>query len=623
MEIDSNPLSPTDYMDEDPIETETTQEQSGLYSIAVLIDELKHEDLQLRVNAIKNLSTIATALGEERTRNELVPFLEELLDDEDDALVALSEELGKFTPYVGGPEYTHCLLTSLENLAAAEEATVRDRAVLSLCELAGTVTDKQIEQYFVPLLKRLSMGEWFTSRTSATGLYPAVYNKVSKEVQTELRNLFTLLVQDDIPVVRRATAKALAAFVTQLEHQEIINTALNLFRTLAQDDQDSVRLLTVEDMIAIAKLLTTEQKKEHLLQLFMALAEDVSWRVKYMLASKYVELSEAFGNPIVREHFIPAFVKLVGDSEGEVRTAAATQIPGFAKFIEPPLIVEHILPCVQVLATDANQHARAALAKEIGGLAPVLGKQATPEHLLPTFLVLLGDEFPDVRLNVISKLEEVNEGGFKRLLHALSKFEIVIGVESMSQSLLPAITELSEDKQWRVRLRIIEYIPLVAKQLGPQIFDERLFGLCMSWLRDSVFSIREAATINLKKLTEVFGAEWAKKTVIPEVLKMVGEESYLHRLTMLFALTTIADAISPEDVKDFVLPTVIDLSRDPIPNIRFNVAKSLESLVPLLNKDEATAVLNGSIVKPALETLSQDSDTDVKFFAVRALEMNA
>lgn len=43
--------------------------------LALLADELKHEDIQLRLNAIRNLTTIAKALGPERTRSELVPFL--------------------------------------------------------------------------------------------------------------------------------------------------------------------------------------------------------------------------------------------------------------------------------------------------------------------------------------------------------------------------------------------------------------------------------------------------------------------------------------------------------------------------------------------------------------------
>lgn len=50
-------------------------EGEELYPIGILIDELKNEDIQLRLNSIRRLGTIARALGPERTRKELVPFL--------------------------------------------------------------------------------------------------------------------------------------------------------------------------------------------------------------------------------------------------------------------------------------------------------------------------------------------------------------------------------------------------------------------------------------------------------------------------------------------------------------------------------------------------------------------
>jgi serine/threonine-protein phosphatase 2A regulatory subunit A len=112
----------------------------------------------------------------------------------------------------------------------------------------------------------------------------------------------------------------------------------------------------------------------------------------------------------------------------------------------------------------------------------------------------------------------------------------VIGIELLSQALLPAIMELSEDKQWRVRQAIIEYIPLLATQLGVSFFDDQLAGLCMAWLNDAVYSIRESATINLRKLTEVFGVDWAKATILPKVLAMAKDANYLHRMTTIFAI---------------------------------------------------------------------------------------
>ncbi|KAJ6669997.1 SERINE/THREONINE-PROTEIN PHOSPHATASE PP2A 65 KDA REGULATORY SUBUNIT, partial [Salix viminalis] len=121
------------------------------------------------------------------------------------------------------------------------------------------------------------------------------------------------------------------------------------------------------------------------------------------------------------------------------------------------------------LSSDSSQHVRSALASVIMGMAP----DATIEQLLPIFLSLLKDEFPDVRLNIISKLDQVNQ---------------VIGIDLLSQSLLPAIVELAEDRHWRVRLAIIEYIPLLASQLGVGFFDDKLGALCMQWLQDMVCS---------------------------------------------------------------------------------------------------------------------------------------
>lgn len=76
------------------------------------------------------------------------------------------------------------------------------------------------------------------------------------------------------------------------------------------------------------------------------------------------------------------------------------------------------------------------------------------------FRVCVRLQCPEVRLNIISNLDCVNE---------------VIGIRQLSQSLLPAIVELAEDAKWRVRLAIIEYMPLLAGQL---VSSSHLSHLC-------------------------------------------------------------------------------------------------------------------------------------------------
>lgn len=83
---------------------------------------------------------------------------------------------------------------------------------------------------------------------------------------------------------------------------------------------------------------------------------------------------------------------------------------GFSKLIDRDVILARIVPCVQAIASDSSQHVRASLAQQISGLAPLLGKESTIDVLVPLYLQLLKDDFSEVRLNLISKLEVVNNG---------------------------------------------------------------------------------------------------------------------------------------------------------------------------------------------------------------------
>ena len=211
------------------------------------------------------------------------------VEDEDEVLTALSEELGKFVEYVGGPEHGHRLLKPLENLAAIEEPLVREKAVESLNKICDQLSQTQVERYFIPLTLRLSKADWFTSKISATGLYNVPYRNASPGQQEELRKQFGALVHDDTPMVRRQAANNLAKFAQEMPASIVISEMIPLFQHLASDDQDSVRLLTVEVLIAIAEVIPKEQQPSHgvLLSALRSLFEDKSWRVRYMVADRF------------------------------------------------------------------------------------------------------------------------------------------------------------------------------------------------------------------------------------------------------------------------------------------------------------------------------------------------
>lgn len=69
------------------------------------------------------------------------------------------------------------------------------------------------------------------------------------------------------------------------------------------------------------------------------------------------------------------------------------------------------------------------------------------------------------------------------------------------------------------------------------------------------------------------------------------------------------------DVVESIVPVLLQLTHDPVPNIRFNAIQSIELL------HGKTSVIYKSKIQPVLEKLVEnDKDKDVQFHAKRAME---
>eukprot|EP00727_Mastigamoeba_balamuthi_P007605 m51a1_g3465 putative protein phosphatase 2a scaffold subunit (590) ;mRNA; f:735591-737992 len=574
------------------------EDENSAEAVQALLDRLKNEDVQLRLTSVRRLGVIAKKLRPERTRAELIPFLSESLDDEDEVLGAIAEQLGAFVEHVGGPEHAACLIPPLEQLAAAEEMTVRDKATAALNGIGLAMPQNMFDEHFVGLAKRLGAREWFTSRASAAALLPTAHQRGSDASKRDVRALFVALSKDDTPTVRRAVANAFPAFAGLMAPDVVRGELLQTFLRMAQDEQDSVRLMIVDVATALAAMFSAAEIKQHVLPVVLSFTRDKSWRVRYQSADHFVSLCKAMGSV---DELVGSFEGLLQDTEAEVRTAAATHVSDVCELLPKAVVSARIVPRVRALVADQSQHVRAALASVIGGLAPIIGKEETTTVLVELIVKLLKDEVAEVRLNVISKIKKVNE---------------VAGIEGLVSSLLPAIFELAKDRQWRIRLEIIQFIPLLAAELGPAFFDDKLSGLCMSWLTDNVFAIREAAIVNVRKMAETFGIEWTQANIIPSILSLHSHPNYLHRMTTLFAISALSAVVGPRLISDSLLPLVLRMAQDKVANIRFNVAKTLQALIPQL--DAATVQQR---VKPCLQKLAEDPDRDVKFYAGQSLAL--
>jgi serine/threonine-protein phosphatase 2A regulatory subunit A len=616
----------------------TTQgDGDDLYQVAILVDQLKHDDVQQRVNAFSNLERIASALGHERTRDELIPFIADSIEDEDVVISVIADKLGPLAAYLRGTDYLHVLIRPLELLVCGEESQIRDKALQSAEEIVARMNEEQIVRHFMPLIQKLAAKDWFTARSGAASLIALIFGRVTERARSELQGILGKLSSDDTAAVRKAVAKSLPSIV-RVASPSVRMDMLELLKVLAKDEQDSIRIQIIPASAVFASVLNLEQKANNIVTTIVSLASDRAWRVRWSLCH---HLKDIFGamqdggassanathtNNIVNT-LANVFENLLNDPEPEVRAAGGMHISAVCEFIPKAVIISKIVPTLQRLAADNTDFVRAVIASEVSQLSPNLGKEDTVKLLLPLLLSLLRDEGSDVRLNVISNLDGINA---------------TIGVELLSQSLLPAVISLGQDPKWRVRLAVIELTPMIGKQLGAEIFTNNLVSICIGWLTDTVYSIRKAGALNIRKLNDIFGEEWTARQIIPKLEKMQGNTVHYHRMACLHAAQVMLDrsevslagsgktkvsssssvAVTSTSAANcsvylcrLLVPIVLHLGRDQVANVRMTVAKIFAFSLSVL---PATDPLRGEIIN-ILKVLSSDSDRDVRFYATQAI----
>ncbi|KAI9917812.1 hypothetical protein PsorP6_013078 [Peronosclerospora sorghi] len=568
-----------------------------VYPMTLLTEELKSDEVENRIKAMRRLRTAAQALGPERTRSDLIPFLRQATEDEDEVLVALAEELGGFVDLVGGAEYASTLVEPLEVLAGVEETVVRYRAVDSLQKVVAVVPN--VGDVMVPLVKRLAEGDLFTSRVSVCSLFATIYGKLSDPGRKkELRDSFQMMCNDDTPMVRRAAASNLGKFAGTMEKDQIAGMILPL-----------VRLLDIENSAAIAELLSPEDNALHVLPILRSSVEDRSWRVRFSITKDFYPLSRAAGQPIT-----DCFSNLLQDAEAEVRAAAAKNLSGYVLIIKSELFSRELLLLLSALSQDTSPNVRTAVSIACMELVPKLGEVASKSILSPLLLLFLRDEVVHVRLNILKRMES--------LAQWMDSFESV---------LLPAVADLARDLQWRLRAAVVLSIPALAGSLGAQYFQEHLLEIYVSAFTDMVGEVRLSATKILPQLLEALGSDYILQNVMPR-LNQIFEKSiiYQERPNALHALKQMAVEKVSSDLLSLVTALAIRGAHDKIPNVRFVASMTLEQLCKIVDASvvatQVRYVLQLRLCRliasrrPCLTELVNDTDMDVKHYSSIALD---
>ena len=92
-------------------------------------------------------------------------------------------------------------------------------------------------------------------------------------------------------------------------------------------------------------------------------------------------------------------------------------------------------------------------------------------------------------------------------------------------------------------------------------------------------------------------------------------ERFMMRIHSLFFINKIAPVVSPAFINAKIVPILLRMAKDPVPNIRFNVSKTTLLIAKNLT------VSNHAKMREEIRTMAEgDSDFDAQFFAQQTLE---
>ena len=132
-------------------------------AIDLLKQEMQSEEINVRVDAIQGkLRLVMLAIGKNDTTEKLIPYLQDLLNFEDDeVLYAIAKQLAEVFHMLDDKT---AFLPLLKDLAGQSETVVRDQATKTMCTIAEQLSDQEVQHVFAPMVLQLAQGESFSQR---------------------------------------------------------------------------------------------------------------------------------------------------------------------------------------------------------------------------------------------------------------------------------------------------------------------------------------------------------------------------------------------------------------------------------------------------------------------------
>ena len=532
----------------------------------------------------------------EKIISDLIPFVLKILpNEEDEVLLAVSEEVPHFKTYLSDKQITNAL-PIFQFLLGCEETVVRESAVEGMRKLIISLSDDQVQKDIVPLILAISNIEAFQWKVSSICLIRTAYPKAGKEKE-KLRALYFKLCDDETPIIKRTAAKEFGPLCLVIEKEHVSNDMITYYKKF-MNETDSVRVTILPSLVQLAKLFQNSDLQKTNLQFVVAASEDKSWRVRNELAIIFPQFIEYFGSQI--NELVPTLSNLIKDSETEVKISALKSLNLLIAKISSDKIQACVIPSLRGLNNESSKEVKANVGESFGPIAKIIGYSSFNTNLGVMMDTLMKDENADVRLGV-----------------AKSMYDIFVSSEgSLLTSTNSLLGTMQKDSQYRIRETVYETLAKLGANYGLEVFKSSIESLFFNYLNDNVASVREVGINSLKLLNEKFGSAWIVSTLIPKLQSFLTTPkiSYLNRMCIIHSVCVCSYFLDTKQNNEFILPILVRGLKDKISNVKFYTVKLTKAIYGNLDMGGKEKITS------AIKLLGNDDDADVKYYAGKFLE---
>ena len=564
-----------------------------------IIEDIISLEPKRQCKAIKNISKIQSEISPEKFRKEFLPFLLKCVnEEEDEVLDEICKVYRDIFSLVGGKKYLKDLFPLIELLLHTGDQNIRKEVITCFRHLIDKQDDfTDIEKELFEVIQNLANSDDPSHEIGFIAFSSEFFGDFKEKNRNHIFTIFKQFTEKKsqgklIKIELSSNLSKLAKFLNKDDFCE-------LFNILMKESCDAVRFNLVEALANLKEKSKLDGFENFIGDAITKFCEDESWRVRLML-SKHIEgileLIGKIGNDSseLKSIILSAFLKLLQDKEGEVRSMACQKLEDIGEKLGKEENFDKILSCLKNLKSDLLPYVRSSLASNILSLAPIIGTKKTNEFIYPIFLDLIKDEDHDIRMLIFKNLDKLNE---------------VVNTDNFVEGIFPSLTEISDNNNWRVRNQVQEIVPVFARIVKRSMFLEIIMPMCLKWLTDPVYAIRQNACKIIKRLYDIFKCEDFEKKLLNKISPMAKSDSYLIRITVVILIKEfLVDEYELEFLEKKLFPYIMKLSDDKIPNVRQACSVVIKKLARLSkNKD----VIKDC--KSIIEELKRDKDLEVTY----------